>query len=225
MIWVDWIDSIRTAKKPPFERGKVTYYKLFSNKWCTDDFNDVNKTRRFALGEGSVSYKYNPYAPASFNGGLSTNFGGAAWQDEPNSRYDIISLFTPEFDEDTFVKGKITAKIKASSDCEDTCFYMRLSLCKKEGYYGLRDDITQISNFDKGYRPGSEIDIDFSFDDHAFVIKKGEKIRIDISSSAWPHYVPHTNQRGLFSEQTVAKIANNTVVLSQSYIEIPICKE
>ena len=177
------------------------------------------------MGAGSVTYKYNPYAPASFKGGLSANFGGNAWQDPPNSRYDIISLYTPEFKEDTFIKGKMSAKLTVKSDCEDTCFYMRLCLCKEEGDYGLRDDITQISNFDVNYKPNNEIEISFSFDEHAFVVRKGEKLRIDISSSAFPHYVPHTNQKGLFSEQTTAKIATNTVILEKSHLELPICKE
>ena len=219
---IRWMDSVRGKCPPPFEQGRITYYKLFGEEWCTDCFYDANKTQRIGLGEGSVTYKYNPYAPASFKGGLSANFGGNAWQDAPNSRYDIISLYTPDFEEDVFVKGKISAKLRVSSDCEDTCFYMRLSLCKEEGYYGLRDDINQISNFDKNYQPNTELDMSFSFDEHAFVIKKGERLRIDISSSAFPHYVPHTNRRGLFSEQTSAKVANNTVKLSESFIELPI---
>jgi predicted acyl esterase len=177
------------------------------------------------LGEESVTYKYNPYAPARVKGGLSTNFDGNAWQIEPNSRYDVISVFTPEFEEDTFIKGKITAKLKVSSDCEDTCFYMRLSIPKEEGYYGLRDDINQISNFDAEYKPNSEIEMSFSFDEHAFVVKKGERLRIDISSSAYPNYVPHTNQKGLFSENTTARVATNTVYLQESYIELPIRKD
>jgi predicted acyl esterase len=177
------------------------------------------------LGEGSVTYKYNPYAPASFKGGLSANFGGNAWQDKPNSRYDIVSLYTPEFEEDTFIKGKIKAKLKVSSDCEDTCFYIRLSLCKSDGDYGLRDDINQISNFDAAYVPNSKLEMTFSFDEHAFAIRKGEKLRIDISSSAYPWYVPHTNQKGLFSTQTSAKIAENTVMLDESYIEVPVLSE
>ena len=70
--------------------------------------------------------------------------------------------------------------------------------------------------------PNNEIVMDFSFDEHAFVIHKGEKLRIDISSSAHPYYVRHTNNKGLFSEQITAKIADNTVILNKSYIEIPI---
>ena len=219
---VKWLDAVRGKCEPPFAPGKVTYYKLFDRKWCCDAFYDADQTVRVSLGEGSISYTYNPYAPAEFKGGLSANFGGNAWQDAPNSRYDIISLFTEPFEKDTFVKGKIKSKLTVSSDCEDTCFYMRLSLCKEQGDYGLRDDITQISNVTANYRPGEEIELEFTFDEHAFVIAAGEKFRIDISSSAYPLYVPHTNQKGLFSEQTTAKIAHNTVKLDGSYLEIPV---
>lgn len=217
---VKWWDFIHKGKEPFIELGKVTYYKLFGDEWCTDDFSQPEKNMTFKLGEGERSYVYNPYAPATFKGGLSTNFGGNAWQDEPNSRYDIISVFTPEFEKDTFIKGKMKAKLCVKSDAEDTCFYVRLSLVKEQGYYGLRDDITQISNFNINYKPNTEIELDFSFDEHAFVVKKGEKLRVDISSSAFPLYVRHTNNKGLYSEQTTAKIAKNTVVLDRSYITI-----
>ena len=35
--------------------------------------------------------------------------------------------------------------------------------------------------------------MEFSFDEHAFVIQKGEKLCIDRSSSADPFYVRHKN--------------------------------
>ncbi len=219
---VRWLDFERGKCGAPFVPGKVTYYKLFGDKWCCDDFYTANGMRKVGLGEGSVSYTYNPFAPARFQGGLSCNFGGTAWQDAPNSRYDIVSLYTPVFDKDTFVKGKIKARLAVRSDCEDTCFYIRLSLCKKEGDYGLRDDINQISHFRADYQPNEELEMDFSFDEHAFVIQKGERLRIDISSSAFPHYVPHTNRRGLFSEQATARVATNTVILQESFLELPI---
>ena len=67
--------------------------------------------------------------------------------------------------------------------------------------------------------------MEFSFDEHAFVIKKGEKLRVDVSSSAFPHYVRHTNNKGLFSEQKNIKTALNEVVLNNSFIELPISKD
>ena len=219
---INWFESARGKSEFPLEKGKITYYELFGRGWCTDDFKTPEKQLEFTLGEGEREYVYNPYNPATFKGGLSTNFGGAQWQDEPNSRYDILSFFTPEFEEDTTINGKIRAKLRVKSDCEDTCFYVRLSLCKEEGYYGLRDDINQISNFNPDYKPGEEIDMEFTFDEHAFVVHKGEKIRIDVSSSAFPHYVPHTNCKGNFALQTTAKIAHNTVILNESNITLSV---
>lgn len=118
----------------------------------------------------------------------------------------------------------MTASLRVRSDCEDTCFYMRLSIEKEEGYYGLRDDIQKISNFKTDYKPGEEIQIDFPFDEHAFVIQKGERLRIDISSAAYPHYVRHTNQAGPYALQQTAKIAHNTVILDESNLTLPIAE-
>ena len=220
---IAWMNSVRNKEtKPPFELGKVTYYKLFDNKWCCDEFGTTSKFKKIVLGDGELTFKYDPSSPATFTGGLSTNLGGNAWQEKQDERKDIITLYTPEFTEDTFVKGKMKARLTVKSNCEDTCFYIRLSLCKREGDYGLRDDINQISNFDCSYIPNNGITLDFSFDEHAFVIKQGEKLRIDITSSAFPLYVRHTNNKGLFSEQTEIKIANNTVLLGESFIELPI---
>ena len=217
-----WLAAVRDHTEKPFEAGKVTYYTLFENRWHTDDFAPAPHSIKLPLGADTKAYRYNPYAPASFKGGLSANFGGTAYQDPPFQRSDILTVYTKEFAEDTYVKGKMSAQLRVSSTCEDTCFYIRLSLCTEEGDLGLRDDIQQISNFDAEYTPGQEITIDFSFDEHAFVIRKGQKIRIDISSSAFPLYVRHTNRRGLQCDQTTACIADNTVYLKQSTLTLPL---
>jgi len=99
---------------------------------------------------------------------------------------------------------------------------VRVSLVRAEGDYGLRDDIQQISNVCPDYVPGNDVVLDFVFDEHSFVIHPGEKLRVDVSSSAWPHYVPHTNNRGLFSEQTTARVADNTVICSDSALVTPV---
>ena len=219
---VRWVESVRGKATPPFEKGKVTYFNLFENQWRCDHFENSGNYQKFVLGEGEVTYEYDPDNPATFKGGLSANFGGNAWQEKQTDRDDIITLYTPEFSIDTWVKGKMRARLKVKSSCEDTCFYIRISLCKNEGDYGLRDDINKISNFNADYVKGEEIELNFSFDEHSFVIGKGEKLRIDISSSAFPLYVRHTNLKGLFSEQTKTQKALNTVVLKESFVEIPL---
>ncbi len=217
-----WFDAIRSGEQPPVPTGEVTYYKLFGDTWCHDSFAPAERHLTLPIGQGEHTYVYNPFAPARFKGGLSANFGGTAWQDPPHTRYDILSFYTAPFEEDTFVKGQMTARLSVRSDCEDTCFYMRISLAKEDGDLGLRDDITAVSNTAPAYIPGETVTLDFTFDDHAFVIRKGEKLRVDISSSAFGLYVRHTNYRGPFALQDKARIAHNTVCLENSSLVLPL---
>ena len=129
---------------------------------------------------------------------------------------------TKKFEKDTFVKGKMSAKLTVSSDCEDTCLYMRISIEKERGNLGLRDDITSVCYQLGDYVKNTEHELSFNFDEIAFLIKKGERLRVDISSADAAHYVRHTNNKGLFSEQTTARIAHNTVDLSKSVLKIPV---
>ena len=221
---IEWFESIRGKKQSPFKTGEITYYKLFENCWQTDKVLSSTDFMDITLGIGEVSYVYNPFDAPAFKGGLSRAFGGTVYQDKPNSRYDIISVYTEPFERDTFVKGKMSAKLTVKSDCEDTCFYVRVSIEKENGDYGLRDDITSLCYQLGDYKPDSIVLLDFEFDEHAFKIKKGERLRIDISSADNEHYVRHTNQKGLYSEQTTAKIAKNTVYLQKSVLTLPVEK-
>ena len=217
-----WFDAIRGKEDYFLPRGKVTYYTLFENCWRSDDFAQPQQQLTLPLGEGEHTYRYNPYNPASFPGGLSANFGGTTYQDPPNSRYDILSFYTQPFTEPCRVKGQISAKVKVRSDCEDTCFYMRLSLTTEGGDYGLRDDILSLAQVHPDYAPGTEAEVTFTFDDHAFLIQPGQRLRIDISSSAFPLYIRHTNQKGPYALQTTAKTAENTVICDGSAITLPV---
>ncbi|MCQ2432916.1 MAG: hypothetical protein MJ175_09980 [Clostridia bacterium] len=219
-----WCNAVLGKEDYPFERGKVTYYRLFENRYATDDFYDVKELRALTFGKGDYTYTYNPFDPTPFKGGLCTNFSGCAIQDKPNFRYDVRSFYTEPFSEDTFIKGEMEADITVASDCEDTCFYMRLSLEKPEGAdgdYGLRDDIHKLSEFAPDYVPGDRVKMHFRFDEHAFQVKAGQRLRIDISSSAWPWYLRHTNIKGPMEEQTTAKIAHNTICLDDAKLYIP----
>ena len=42
-----WLDAVRGKCDFPFEKGKITYYKVFDEKWCCDDFYDADKVTAF----------------------------------------------------------------------------------------------------------------------------------------------------------------------------------
>ena len=174
------------------------------------------------MGKDTITYTYDPQNPPSFKGGLCCNFGGAMFQDKPYQRDDIITVYTDEFPEDVFVKGRMKGSLSVKSDCFDTCFYMRVSVEKEQGDFGLRDDITTLCHQLGDYNPNTIVDLKFTFDEHAFLIKKGERLRIDIASADAENYVRHTNTKGLYSEQTEIRIARNTVNLEKSALILPI---
>lgn len=220
--YIKWFEHIRGKCACPFEKGKVTYYNSFGERWSVDDFTEGERKMKLPLGEGEISYSYDPKEKAyKFPEGLSCSFGGNCFQPEIDHP-GVRTLYTSEFTEDVSVKGKMKIKLTVRSDAPDTCFYVRLSLCKAEGDYGIRDDIHKISNFNKEYIPGEEITLSYEFDPHCFVIHKGEKLRLDISSAARCLYVKHTNNRGPYSEQIDTRVARNTVVLDKSQIILPV---
>ena len=86
----------------------------------------------------------------------------------------------------------------------------------------LRHDITSLSYQHKSYFENEKVQIKFCFDEHAFLLKKGERLQVDIASTDDNTYVSHTNYIGEYYKQTETKIATNTVYLDESYLLIPI---
>ena len=103
------------------------------------------------------------------------------------------------------------AKLTVRSDCEDTCFYVRLSVRKPDGkWYLLRDDVTTLSANGGDYVPGSERLVEFRFADLAFRLEKGDAMRVDVASAS-PHVAPHGTVKGNPSEVRKPKVAHNAV--------------
>ncbi len=221
-LWVRWFDSIRGKDECPVPMGHVSYYNIFENRWKCDDFTPGQHSLTLTLGEGARTYLYNPFDAVSFKGGLSQNFGGAEYQDAPNSRFDLVSTYTKPFEQDTYVKGEITADLTVSSNCPDTCFFMRISITSEGGDYPLRDDIHTLVYELGDYTPGEKVTLHLRFDEDAFMIPAGQRLRFDVASADRAHYICHTNCRGLFSEQDRARVAHNTVYLDESTVTLPV---
>ena len=222
-LWeVAWFSYLEHGGDSPFPLGQVTYYTLFENVWRTDARLGFSAVLKLPLGDGVAEYDYDPAKAPGFAGGLSRNFGGAAYQDKPGSRDDIVTVYTAPFTNETVIRGRMRAKLTVSTDCEDTCFLVRVSIEKPGGDYGLRDDITSVLFQHPGYTPGSTTELDFVFDEISLKIVAGERLRIDLASADKTHYVRHTNRKGLFSAQTEARVAHNRIDLSESFLVLPI---
>ena len=212
---IRWLEHIRKGTSLPFETGVITYYNLFENVWKCDFYKNKVDLLEIPLGDGRVSFDYNPVEPPAFC------VEGAIQKNRFNNSH-MISLYTPPLGRDVFVKGKMEATLRVSSNCPDTSFYISISIQKPQGDYRLRHDITSLSYQLGDYVENEMVSLQFSFDEHAFLLEKNESLRIDICSTDDNVYVSHTNMKGPYYLQTESRVATNCVYLEDSKLVLPI---
>lgn len=210
-----WFEHIRKGTPLPFARGVVTYYRTFENTWQSDFYGAPTEMLTLSLGTENLALRYDPTDPPAFR-------AEGLFAEELNGRRDVVSVYTPPFDKDTFVKGQMKLRLSVSSDCPDTSFYVRISIKKWEHTYVLRHDITSLGYALGNYEAGKVVSLDFCFDEYAFLIGKGERLRLDISATDDNTYVAHTNRRGEYYEETSTVVAKNTVYLAESFLVLPV---
>ncbi|MBQ9772522.1 MAG: CocE/NonD family hydrolase [Lentisphaeria bacterium] len=228
-----WFDHIRKGTPLNFiRRGEIAYYPMFHGPWKYEkQFSNGTKTMKLYLDQdrkllsapeekGEITYLYNPYAPAEFKGSGCYTFGSMQFQDKPDSRYDIISFLSEPFEKNLLIKGTGTVDLHVKSTAPDTCFYVRLSIVREDGTLVLRDDIDTLCRTNPDYQPGETAVLHFDFAEHCYEVKKGESLRLDVSSSCVPHFLVHTNRKGPMIEQTGADIAYNTVCTGDSLLTL-----
>lgn len=212
---IDWFDNIRKGTPLPYQKGVITYYRMFENRWDSDFYKDKTVDLSLPLGEDKASFVYDPLNPPRFGGeGIK--------QDPAPPRSDVVTLYTQPLQKDVFVKGKMRVSLSVSSDCEDTSFYVGIGIEKPQGDYRLRHDITSLSYQLGTYRKDSVVKLDFTFDEIAFLLQKGERLRVDITSTDDNAYVCHTNKSGPYYLQTETTTAVNTIYLENSQLILPI---
>ena len=112
--------------------------------------------------------------------------------------------------------------LAVESNVPDTSFYVRISIKKPEYTYVLRHDITSLCYQLGDYNENSIATLEFCFDEYAFLIKKGDCLQLDISSTDNNTYVCHTNKKGEYYLQTETEKAENKIHLDKSCLILPV---
>ena len=221
---LDWFDYCRTgipaAGAAP---GRTRFYALWENRWEeAPELADGSRRLRISLGGKARSWTYDPKRSApDFPGSGGICFGGMQLQPPPDFRDDVLSFVLPPMEETLDVRGRMAAELAVSSDCEDTCVYVRISVRKDDGkWYLLRDDITSLSFAGGPCKAGEERRVAFRFADHAFRLEPGDVLRIDVAGAS-PHFAPHPNDAGDAFACATPKVARNTIYPDRSFIELP----
>jgi putative CocE/NonD family hydrolase len=155
---------------------------------------------------------------------------GPMEQSSIESRQDVLIYTTTPFDADAEISGPVTLRLFASTSAVDTDFTAKLTMVGTDGKsINLCEGLLRLSgrNF-KGERepaePGKIYDLMIGVGQTSVVIAKGQRVRLQVSSSNFPQYDRNMNTgnaigvdaKGVIAQQTIHHDRTNA-----SYLELP----
>ena len=206
-------------------------------------------------GEASLQYRYDPEHPVPSIGGTITSgdpiMEGGAYDQREGPRFfgstepyrpladrpDVLVFQTPPLAADLEVTGPLVARLWISSDCPDTDFTVKLV-----DVYPPNDDYPEgfAMNVTDGivrarYRgswenpalmtPGEVYEVTIEAFPMSNLFARGHRIRIDVSSSNYPHFDLNFNTGEPEGLATGSRVATNTVFMDRtrpSHVILPV---
>lgn len=158
---------------------------------------------------------------------------GAFDQAPIEMRGDVLVYTSAPLEEDVTVIGSVRVKLWAISSAPDTDFTAKLvDLHPGDGYsQNILDRIVR-ARFRWGSKlppsfihPGEPYQYDIELGNTATVFRRGHRIRLEISSSNFPHYVRNQNTRARVGMDTRIEVAQQTILHDRrhrSVLELPV---
>jgi len=234
---IQWFEE--TLKNGRIPKGKIRTYQI--NKDCWREWPswpipvkkeeimyleaDHGLSNEIPDGGNPVSFIYDPEDPVPSHGAESMlhSMGeavGSLRQPEPGWRKDVVSFVSRPLERDIEIGGKIRVQLYVASDAADTSFTAKVMEVFPGGAaYNIRSSITTLAFREGGpeYTPGDIVPILIEMWDIDWFVAKGNRIRVDISSSDFPQYAVHSNYPGIWSEQKETKKAVQTIYTGGQY--------
>jgi putative CocE/NonD family hydrolase len=195
--------------------------------------------------EASLAYDYDPRDPVPSVGGTITSGapimeGGAYDQvegarffgsDEPYAplaeRPDVLVFQTPPLEEDVEVTGPLVVRLWISSDAPDTDFTAKLvdvypgNEDYPDGFaMNVTDGIVRVRYRDSWadpelMTPGEVYEVEIAAFPTSNLFVRGHRIRLDVSSSNYPHFDLNFNTGEPEGLATSVRVARNTVYMDR----------
>jgi len=205
----------------PIEKSKCMTLYLSGEKegrnvrWLADEGFPI-------ADQDTVTFVYDPQNPVMSVGGetlfTSEETRGSIVQPQPGYRDDVITYISAPMEENVTIDGKIKAVIWMSTDVDDTSLSFKVSEILPDGTsVNIRSGITTLAyrNDRLGnrqiYSPGDVEELTIETLPIMWQVKRGHRIRVDITSSNFPEYAIHSNYAGIWSLQSKARKANQTI--------------
>lgn len=216
---------------PPTHAVKNFYFDVFENaNLCEGGILRSEEVHQ----QQKISYLFDPQDPVKTKGGssfivpLSDELKpGAVFQGDICLREDVLSFISEPLTEDMTLAGSARVYLSVSSNAPDTMFTAKLMDVLPDGSaVNIRDSATTLSYRNGSadalvYEPDSVVDVAIDMWAMQWTLKKGHRVRVDISSSNFPAFNIHSNFAGPWEQQTQTQTAQQTLY-SPSSLQLPI---
>jgi len=186
---------------------------------------------------GTDNFAYDPLNPVPTSGGnmcCASDLlpAGAHNQADIELRDDVLVYTSAPLDRDMAVIGPVTVKLWAKSSVRDTDFTAKLVDVHLDGSaYNVLDRIVR-ARYRQGSKlppsliqPGRAYEYNIDLGVTGTMFRKGHRIRLEISSSNFPHYARNLNTGGSNEQDAQTEVAQQTVLHDQehaSYLVLPV---
>ncbi len=216
----------------PIARTKWTNFYFHGDGRANSLYGDGGLSPKEAGKESPDSYSYDPEHPVPFI--TDPEFAQIGGPDDyrPVERRDDVLVYTSEpMKKDTTVCGYICIELFASSSATDTDFMGKLLDVWPNGYAQRLADGMVRARFREGMekpsliKPGEIYMYSIDLWDTCQTFKKGHRIRVEISSSAFPKYDRNPNTGDQLGMSDRMKIAEQKIYHDSdhpSHIILPI---
>ena len=216
-----------------------------TERWFLDSGGHANSRK----GDGTLApqspavtavdaFRYDPDQPVPSRGGPLCCTGnpndlpGPADQAEVESRDDVLVYTSAPLDRDLRIVGPLKARLTVSSDALDTDLVLRLAHVAMDGRsLGMQEGALRLRYRD-GYRqparmePGRHYEVTVDLRAIAYLIPKGHRLRLQITSSSFPRLERNLNTGNPNNaDETRMVVATNRVhhgPNALSYLELPV---
>lgn len=206
----------------PLARARETRYYLHSQGKANTLSGNGELSAAAPAAEPADKYTYDPADPTPTRGGglcCDNNHepSGAFDQRPVEARTDVLVYSTSPFKEDTEVTGPVSVELYASSSAVDTDFTGKLVDVWPNGYAQNLTDGIQRARYrvtpEKAefMNPGEVYKFTIDLVATSNVFLKGHQLRVEISSSNFPHYDRNLNTGGDQGHSTRMMKAINSV--------------
>lgn len=214
-IFVMGVNKMRDENEWPIARAVETRYYLSSaHSGTIDSLNDGTLSRQPPADDAADKYEYDPKNPApSIGGDLFTEPMGP--RDHRPADRRSLTFTTAPLPEDMEISGPGSAELYVSSTADDTDFVVTLVDVHPDGYAQiLRQNILRASRRESLEKPapivpGKVYQLTIPIFPISNVFLKGHRLRLTVSSSSFPRYLPNHNKFSLNNEDAPYLTATN----------------